>query len=48
MAFGKKAIVCKLGDVEEAKPMYTYTNVLTDKNYCSQGKLNIYGTRTDN
>ena len=32
MAFGKKPIVCKLGDLGEARSMYTQTNALTDKN----------------
>ena len=31
MAFGKKPIVCKLGDLGEARSMYTQTNVLTGK-----------------
>ena len=32
MAFDKKPIVCKLGDLGEAKSMYTQTNTLTSKN----------------
>ena len=32
MAFGKKPIVCKLGDLGEARSMYTQTNALTGKN----------------
>ena len=32
MAFGKKPIVCKLGDLEEARSMYTQTKALTGKN----------------
>ena len=35
MAFGKKPILCKLGDLGEAKFMYTQTNALTDKNYAT-------------
>ena len=31
-AFGKKLIVCILGDLREARSMYTRTNVLTGKN----------------
>ena len=33
MAFGKKSINCKLGDLVEARSVYTQTNVLTGKNY---------------
>ena len=32
MVFGKKPIVCKLGDLGEARSMYTQTNALTGKN----------------
>ena len=32
MAFGKKSIVCKLGDLGEARSVYTQTNALTGKN----------------
>ena len=32
MTFGKKPIVCKLGDLGEARSMYTQTNALTGKN----------------
>ena len=32
MAFDKKPIVCKLGDLGEARSMYTQTNSLTGKN----------------
>ena len=32
MAFGKNPIVCKLGDLGEARSMYTQTNALTGKN----------------
>ena len=32
MAFGKNLIVCKLGDLGEARSMYTQTNALTGKN----------------
>ena len=32
MAFRKKPIVCKLGDLGEARSMYTQTNALTGKN----------------
>ena len=32
MAFGKKPIVSKLGDLEEARSMYTQSNTLTGKN----------------
>ena len=32
MAFGKKPIVCKVGDLGEARSMYTQTNALIDKN----------------
>ena len=32
MAFGKKTIVCKLGDLGEARSMYTQNNALTGKN----------------
>ena len=32
MAFGKKTIACKLGDLREARSMYTQTNTLTGKN----------------
>ena len=32
MAFGKKLIACKLGDLGEARSMYTQTNALTGKN----------------
>ena len=32
MAFDKKPIVCKLGDLGEARSMYTQTNALTGKN----------------
>ena len=32
MAFGKKPIVCKLGDLREARSMYTQINALTGKN----------------
>ena len=31
MAFGKKRIVCKLGDLVEARSMYSQTNALTSK-----------------
>ena len=31
MAFGKKSIVCKLGDLGEAKSVYTQTNALAGK-----------------
>ena len=31
MAFGKKSIVCKLGDLGEAKSAYTQTNALAGK-----------------
>ena len=31
MAFSKKPIVCKLGDLGEARSMYTQTNALTGK-----------------
>ena len=31
MAFGKKSINCKLGDLEEARFMYIQTNTLTGK-----------------
>ena len=31
MAFGKKSINCKLGDLEEARFMYIQTNALTGK-----------------
>ena len=33
MVFGKKPIVCKLGDFGEARSMYTQTNALTDKKF---------------
>ena len=29
MAFDKKPLVCKLGDLEEARSVYTQTNALT-------------------
>ena len=32
IGFGKKPIICKLGDLGEAKSMYTQTNALTGKN----------------
>ena len=32
MAFGKKSVNCKLGDLVEARSVYTQTNVLTGKN----------------
>ena len=32
MVFGKKPIKCKLGDLGEARSMYTQTNVLTGTN----------------
>ena len=32
MTFGKKPIVCKTGDLGEARSMYTQINALTDKN----------------
>ena len=32
MAFGKKPIACKLGDLGEARSMYRQTNALADKN----------------
>ena len=32
MVFGKKPIVCKLGDLGEARSMYTQTNALNGKN----------------
>ena len=32
MEFGKKPIACKLGDLGEARSMYTQTNALTGKN----------------
>ena len=32
MAFGKKPIICKLGDLAEARSMYTQTDTLADKN----------------
>ena len=32
MAFGKKPIVCKFGDLGEARSMYTQTHPLTGKN----------------
>ena len=32
MGFGKKPIVCKLGNLGEARSMYTQTNALTGKN----------------
>ena len=32
IVFGKKPIKCKLGDLGEARSMYTQTNVLTDTN----------------
>ena len=31
MAFGKKPIICELGDLGEARSMYTQTNALTGK-----------------
>ena len=31
LAFGKKPIVCKLGDLGEARSIYTQTNALTGK-----------------
>ena len=32
MAFGKKPIVCKVGDFGEARSMYSQTNALSGKN----------------
>ena len=32
MAFGKKPINCKLGDLGEVRPVYTQANALTGKN----------------
>ena len=32
MTFGKELIVCKLGDLEEERSMYTQTNAITGKN----------------
>ena len=32
IGFGKKPIICKLGDLGEARSMYTQTNALTGKN----------------
>ena len=32
MVFGKKPIICKLGDLGKARSMYTQTDVLTGKN----------------
>ena len=32
MAFGKKPIACKLGDLGEARSLYRQTNALTGKN----------------
>ena len=32
MAFSKRPIVCKLGDLEEARSMYAQSNALTGKN----------------
>ena len=32
IGFGKKPIICKLGDLGEARSMYTQTNALTCKN----------------
>ena len=32
MVFGKKPVVCKLCDLEEARYMYTQTNAFTGKN----------------
>ena len=51
MEFGKKAIVCKLGDFGKARSMYTHTNALTGENCTTtvrREKLSIHSPRTDN
>ena len=51
MEFGKKAIVCKLGDLGKARSMYTHTNALTGENCTTtvrREKLSIHSPRTDN
>ena len=47
MAFGKKHNICKLGDLREARSMYTQTNSLTGKNYIAvihRGSLGFMAT----
>ena len=51
MAFGKKSIFCKLGDLEEPRSMFTQTNALTGKNRATtvhRGSLEALKPRTNN